>query len=132
MEPRCAPQDLARDRGNTATARLVTNAKDGWWVTCCIVRREHRGHGVGVVLLTSAVDQARSHGASVLDGHPVDVPRLKARPPPSALFTGTSSSFDKAGFRKIGRTHPSRPVMRHSLEYSPAEASGPRLSQDGG
>lgn len=102
--------------GNTAIQRLMANDEDGWWVTCCVVRREHRGQGVGVALLAAAVEHARGHGASILTGHPVDVSRLKARPSPSALFTGTSSSFHKAGFNEIGRTYPSRPVMRHSLD----------------
>ena len=102
--------------GNRAVQRLVAKDEAGWWVTCCVVLREHRGHGVGVVLLAAAVEHARSHGASVLDGHPVDISRLKAQPSPSALFTGTSPSFHKAGFNEIGRTYPSRPVMRHSLD----------------
>lgn len=101
--------------GNRAIQRLVAEDEIGWWVTCCVVRREHRGRGVGVALLAGAVEHARRQGASVLDGHPVDVSRLKARPSPSALFTGTFSTFRKAGFSEIGRTYPSRPVMRHLL-----------------
>ncbi|MDT4912451.1 MAG: hypothetical protein QOC66_1579, partial [Pseudonocardiales bacterium] len=40
---------------------------------------------------------------------------LKGSPSPSALFTGTLSMFQAAGFREIGRTYPSRPVMRKDL-----------------
>ena len=102
-------------QGNRAIQRLVPDEAAGWWVACCVVRREYRGHGVGVALLVAAAEHARRHGAAVLDGHPVDVSRLKAAPSPSALFTGTLSSFRAAGFTEIGRTYPSRPVMRHRL-----------------
>ena len=33
----------------------------------------------------------------------------------SALFTGTLAMFKAAGFHEIGRTYPSRPVMRFDL-----------------
>ncbi|MGZ4700631.1 MAG: hypothetical protein ACXV98_05415 [Ilumatobacteraceae bacterium] len=33
----------------------------------------------------------------------------------SALFTGTLRLFVAAGFSEIGRTYPSRPVMRRDL-----------------
>lgn len=73
------------------------------------------GQGVGVALLKAAAHHARENGASVLDGHPVDIERLKAQPSPSALFTRTLTMFRAAEFREVGRTHPSRPVMRVSL-----------------
>jgi len=68
-----------------------------------------------VALLLAAVDHAREHGGTVLDGHPVDVGRLRATPSASALFTGTRSMFAAAGFEEIGRTYTSRPVMRRQL-----------------
>jgi hypothetical protein len=52
------------------------------------------------------------HGATVVEGHPVDEDRLKGDPSPAALFTGTLSMFTAAGFHELGRTYPSRPVMR--------------------
>ena len=76
----------------------------------------HRGQGVGVALLRAAVHFARAHGASVLDGHPVDVEGLRATPSPSALFTGTRKMFVAAGFTEIGRTYITRPGMRMQLD----------------
>lgn len=114
-------QTLPGIMGNTALRRLysdddVRGASAAWWVSCFAVRRDHRGHGVGVALLRAAADFAREHGAVVLDGHPVDVSRLTAKPSPSAVFTGTTAMFDAAGFEEIGRTYVSRPVMRKRLE----------------
>ena len=60
-------------------------------------------------------DHARAHGASVVDGHPVDVAMSKNRPSPAALFTGTVSIFRAAGFQEVGRTYVSRPIMRVEL-----------------
>lgn len=100
---------------NRALRRIVDDDDSAWWVTCFAVRREYRGHGVGVALLTAAAGHARTNGASVIEGHPVDVERLKAKASPSALFTGTLTTFRAAGFREVGRTYPSRPVMRLKL-----------------
>ncbi|WP_076260766.1 GNAT family N-acetyltransferase [Intrasporangium flavum] len=98
-----------------ALARILDEDPDAWWVACFVVRREHRGSGIGVALLEGAVDWAKRHGASVLDGHPVDVDRLAGTPSPAGLFTGTLAMFRQAGFAEIGRTYPTRPVMRGEL-----------------
>jgi GNAT superfamily N-acetyltransferase len=101
--------------GNRALQRLLLDDDAAWWVTCVNLRREARGRGIGTALLTTAADYAAQHGGSVLDGHPIDLVELRSRPSPSALFTGTMSMFLKAGFHEIGRTYPSRPVMRARL-----------------
>lgn len=99
---------------NRALARILDEDPHAWWVSCFVVRREHRSTGVGRTLLASAVDWAAQHDASVLDGHPVDTAGLVGTPSPSALFTGTMTMFEAAGFTEIGRTYRTRPVMRHS------------------
>ena len=100
---------------NRALARILDEDPDAWWVSCFVVRREHRGSGVGATLLEAAVDWAAQHGASVLDGHPVDTNGFTGTPSPSAIFTGTLAMFQRAGFSEIGRTYRTRPVMRHAL-----------------
>ncbi|MBO0982708.1 GNAT family N-acetyltransferase [Rathayibacter sp. SD072] len=101
--------------GNAALTRILKEDPAAWWVTCINLRKEARGRGVGTALLRAAIDHACANGASVLDGHPVDVTMSTTRPSPSALFTGTTSIFAAAGFHEIGRTYPSRPVMRANL-----------------
>ena len=100
---------------NRALARILDDDPDAWWVSCFVVRREHRERGIGVALLHAAVAWAAKHGASVLDGHPVDTRALTGTPAPSAIFTGTLTMFHRAGFTEIGRTYPTRPVMRHTF-----------------
>jgi GNAT superfamily N-acetyltransferase len=101
--------------GNRALQRVLDADDGGWWVTCFAIRREYRGRGVGAALLRAAVEHARQNNAPVLDGHPVDPGGLKGKASPSALFTGTVSMFHAAGFHEIGRTYPTRPVMRKDL-----------------
>jgi GNAT superfamily N-acetyltransferase len=100
---------------NRALARILDEDPDAWWVSCFVVRRERRSRGIGVALLEAAVDWAAEHGASVLDGHPVDTEGLTGTPSPSAVFTGTLAMFQRAGFAEIGRSYPTRPVMRREL-----------------
>lgn len=102
--------------GNRALRRVLDADPVAWWVACCVIRPDHRGHGIGGALLRAGVEHAQLNGASAIEGHPVDVARLQAEHvSASALFTGTLSMFEKAGFYEIGRTYPSRPVMRLEL-----------------
>ena len=85
---------------------------NAWWVVCFAVDQRHRGVGVATALLEAAVDHARAHGATAVEGHPVDTDALRAdRVSGSALFTGTMRTFVGQGFSEIGRTYRSRPVM---------------------
>jgi GNAT superfamily N-acetyltransferase len=104
-------------QGNKALVRVLTEDDAGvWWVTCFAVDSRYRRSGVGLALLKAAVEFARQHGATAVEGHPVDVAGLKtARVAPSALYTGTKAMFAAAGFVEVARTYPTRPVMRHSI-----------------
>ena len=101
--------------GNRALKRVLPQEPRAWWVSCFVVRREHRGDGVGMALLLGAVDWAQQHGASAVEGHPVDTSSHKGTPTPSAVFTGTLQMFTAAGFQETARTYPSRPVMHRDL-----------------
>ncbi|MHB1738589.1 MAG: GNAT family N-acetyltransferase [Actinomycetes bacterium] len=104
---------LSRVAANRALARLLKQSPDAWWVACLAIDSHHRRSGVGTALLEAAVSYARNHGATAVEGHPVDVAVLKAsRVSGSALYTGTFAMFVAAGFYEVGRTSPSRPVMR--------------------
>ena len=79
-------------------------------------RVRHRRAGIAGSLLQADVELARNHGASAVEGHPVDVSALKAtRVSGSAIYTGTLALFAAAAFAEVGRTAPTRPVMRKML-----------------
>jgi GNAT superfamily N-acetyltransferase len=99
--------------GNRALAKVLPEDPGVWWVTCFAVDSRHRRSGVGSALLKAAVDFAREHGATAVEGHPVDVAALSAaRVAGSAIFTGTVAMFSAAGFTEVARTYSTRPVMR--------------------
>jgi GNAT superfamily N-acetyltransferase len=104
-------------RGNRALAKVLSDDDAGiWWVTCFAVDSQHRRSGVGAALLRAAVAFARDHGATALEGHPVDVAGLKTSTVAgSAIYTGTMAMFVAAGFVEVGRTYRTRPVMRLSV-----------------
>lgn len=66
-------------------------------------------------LLRAAVDHARSRGATLLEGYPVDKP---GRSQSDFLWFGAKRIFDRAGFREVARRTPTRPVMRKRIRRS--------------
>jgi len=108
--PRCSFPGVT---GNLALARVLIEDPGAWWVTCLAVDPRHRRAGIGSALLRAAVEFAGEHGASAVEGHPVDVANLRAaRVGGSAIYTGTVAMFVAAGFTEVARTFPTRPVMR--------------------
>lgn len=89
-----------------------------WRTTCFVVRVGARRSGVARALLDAAVAEARSRGADVLEGHPVDVEALTGKPASANLYHGVLSTYLAAGFSEVGRTGPSRPIVRLPLTAS--------------
>lgn len=108
-----------RITGNRALAKVTGDDLDDdrvWSVTCFVVKVGHRRRGVATALLDAAVDFSRAEGARVLEGRPVDVAaRASGKASGAELFHGAASTFTAAGFSEVGRTGPSRPVMRLEL-----------------
>ncbi len=86
-----------------------------WSVTCFVVPVPWRRRGVSRALLDGAVTHARSAGARILEAQPVDVAARTGRVPGSELYHGAASTFLAAGFTEVGRTAPTRPVLRLAL-----------------
>lgn len=90
-----------------------------WSIVCFFVPREARGRGLARKMLGVAIDYARSHGARLVEGYPVET---QGRDDPESLFVGTSSMFAAAGFRVVARRKPTRPMMRRALR--PTKSTG--------
>jgi GNAT superfamily N-acetyltransferase len=87
-----------------------TNA---WAVVCFWMPRAERGKGLGGALLRAAIDHARVHGATVLEGYPIDT--RGERRASANLFTGTLAMYRAAGFREVARRVSSQPIVRLDL-----------------
>ncbi len=105
IEPREAYPVLDRSR---TLARV--DDRPVWSAPCFFVVRQFRGRGVSVKLLREAVKYAKSQGARLVEGYPV-IPR-KGRMPDAFAWTGTASTFRRAGFDEVARRSPTRPIMR--------------------
>ena len=81
--------------------------KPVWSIVCFYVDPKERGKGVMETLLRSAIDYARSQGATLLEAYPVD-----DRERSHIDWFGARRMYDRAGFREVARRKKTRPVMR--------------------
>ena len=73
-----------------------------WSIWCLRVRAGYRKKGVAQALLDGAVEFARSRGAPVVEGYPVD--NRGERVDLTMAYVGTRAMFEKAGFTKAADT----------------------------
>jgi GNAT superfamily N-acetyltransferase len=90
-----------------------------WSIVCFVVGRRSRGQGIAVALLDGAIDYARAHGATTLEGYPVDLADGE-RIPSANAYHGTLGMFERAGFKVVARrqanaTTAARPIVRKTL-----------------
>lgn len=84
-----------------------------WSVVCFFVARKQRRKGLTVQLLKAAIEYARSNGARVIEGYPVEPKEGKS--PDVFVYTGLASAFKQAGFVEVVRRSETRPIMRYNL-----------------
>ncbi|SEB60487.1 GNAT family N-acetyltransferase [Microbacterium hydrocarbonoxydans] len=111
--PRAKHARVPRTRIIAAATAEPFEDESVWAVTCFVVRREHRGSGLNAVLLRAAVDYARSSGARIIEGYPVDTHGEKKRT--NDLFHGTLSTFLSAGFDVQTEMKPGRTLVALTL-----------------
>jgi GNAT superfamily N-acetyltransferase len=85
--------------------------KPVWSVVCFFVDARARRDGLTLGLLNAAVAYARSLGATIVEGYPVE---------PGKIYTymGSPETFRKAGFEDVTPDGQERRVMRHALPQS--------------
>jgi GNAT superfamily N-acetyltransferase len=115
LGPRTAYPRLCESRVLRAVTGDDMDDPTVWAVTCFVVKVGRRRQGVATALLAAAVDLARAQGAHTLEGHPVDVAARSGKVGGAELYHGVATTFERAGFTEVGRTGPTRPVMRISL-----------------
>jgi GNAT superfamily N-acetyltransferase len=92
--------------------------KPVWSIVCFVVSRTARGQGVAGALLAAAVDYARDHGATLLEGYPIETGGKRV--PSANVFKGTLGMFEGAGFkvaerRQFNRSTPERLIVRRAV-----------------
>ena len=87
--------------------------KPVWSISCFFVRRGYRRQGVMAQLILAALKTAKLAKASALEAYPIDTSVPKST---SNTFTGTASTFARAGFKEVARHAAARPIMRHDLK----------------
>lgn len=81
-----------------------------WSVVCFFVDRHFRNSGMTLRLLQASVSYARSQGARIIEGYPVD--------PGEKLYTymGSPATFTAAGFIDVTPSGRSRKIVRYTLK----------------
>jgi GNAT superfamily N-acetyltransferase len=85
-----------------------------WSVVCFFIAKPHRRQKVSTQLLQSAVDYARTKGARIVEGYPIE-PKKESYPDTFA-FTGLANAFRATGFVEVLRRSPTRPIMRYTIQ----------------
>lgn len=107
-----APREDFRRLEKSRTLKPVDDRKV-WSTPCFFTAKDARGKGVTPFLLKAAAAHARSRGAKLLEGYPVDTRGKRA--PDAFLWWGLAGAFEKAGFKEVARRSKVRPVMRRAL-----------------
>lgn len=89
-----------------------------WSVACLFIEKTYRKKGVATELLRASTKYAKSQGAKLVEGYPVE-PKSEKDIPPVFAWTGIPKAFIRAGFKEITRRSPTRPIMRKELTTCP-------------
>jgi GNAT superfamily N-acetyltransferase len=87
-----------------------------WSIVCFVIAKSHRGQGLMTKLLSAALDYARDHGATIIEGYPVEP---EGRLTGFAGYTGIASAYRKAGFVEVARPSNHQLIMRYSVGSEP-------------
>lgn len=109
-----------RERYGRITGSALLRPSDevpAWSIVCFVVAPGERGKGLAGELLDAAVEYAAAHGATVLEGYPVEAEPSKSS---NSLWHGTVSMFERAGFttvevRRHNRATKPRPIVRRAV-----------------
>ena len=99
-------------RATILKGRDPSEDDDVWLLPCFFVRVGHRRAGVTAALLAAAVDLARAHGASAVEGFPI----ADAYPKSQDDYVGQQRRFAECGFTCVAAPSPRRVVMRRELD----------------
>ena len=85
-----------------------------WAVYCILVPPRRRRNGLGAALLHAALDHALAHGATAIEGYPIDTDARGGRLPPG-FSTGTLSMFRVEGFAALASLPSGRTLVHRTV-----------------
>ncbi|WP_419907837.1 N-acetyltransferase family protein [Hoeflea sp.] len=80
-----------------------------WSIVCFFIKRDMRGKGLTESLIRAAISEAQAHGAKTIEAYPVDSNS------PSYGFMGRVATFERLGFKPVGKVGKWRHAMRLAL-----------------
>lgn len=83
-----------------------------WAVSCFFMNSRDRGKGYSHRMLAEAVNFARSSGARILEGCPIERTKQSKS---VGLYVGSLRIFEAAGFSEVAKRKDGRPLMRLAL-----------------
>ncbi len=98
---------------NSKILQSVDN-KPVWSIVCFFVHKDYRKMGISVELINNACNFAVSKGGTIVEAYPTETKNKNSVP--VFIYTGTTSAFEKAGFKEVLRRSETRPIMRLKLE----------------
>jgi GNAT superfamily N-acetyltransferase len=106
-----------QDYAALENSRILKRVDDQpvWSVVCFFVKANVRRQGAMLALLRGAVEYAKSQGATIVEGYPIDMqtPKLSGQTLGSyAGYMGIASVFRAAGFVEVGRASETQLIMR--------------------
>jgi len=103
IAPRSSYRRLMRSRTIPLLDEGAVPAADIWVAVCFVVRPKFRRQGLMNVLLEGAVDHARAHGATVVEGYPIES-ETAGKVDVISGYVGTTRLFERAGFERAAET----------------------------
>lgn len=85
-----------------------------WSIVCFVVGRASRRQGLEGRLLEGAIQHARKHKAPALEAYPVD-PAAGGKATAATLYSGTLSTFLRAGFRLVHEIDSPQATVRRAI-----------------
>ena len=86
-----------------------------WSIACLFIEKSYRKKGISTALISAASAHAKSLGAELVEGYPVE-PKSGRDMPAAFAWTGIPAAFVRAGFTEVLRRSPTRPIMRKALK----------------
>ncbi len=117
----CGVEPRVRLRHVLASRLVVKHSVDPlddpgvWSVYCLLVPPALRRRGNGARMLHAAIAHAAAHGASSIEGYPVDTSRRGGSLPPG-FSTGTLDMFEEEGFRAVAALPSARTLVHRAVE----------------